>query len=366
MRWGLLKVSVDTMAITALPLDCWLKERLKNWVQLSGHQGTIVPASNHSLWKKQPQGSHTEAKAYSQIMLDPALKGVTPNFIREIQHRNEVFIEIQDLLAEVNNFLKRKFTVELHKMPPLSLTGFPDPSTRAIMDIKIGSRTFLESEVANKHKRVDLYKKMIELAPNEPTDQERQDEAITKLRYMQFRERKSSSATLGFRIEAAQLPGVPIQKNFKQIRTRLQVRRALRHFCGTDKVCKQLAKRLRHIRDSVEASSFFACHEIVGSSVLLIHDGGTNPTSNKEVKVGAWLIDFAKCHRIEGGGKLTHRRPWDLGNHEDGYLIGLDNLMELLEGNEEEEEEERNDENNNNEERINLKFKGEKEIINGK
>ncbi|CAK5012360.1 unnamed protein product [Meloidogyne enterolobii] len=35
----LCKVSVDTMAITALPLDCWLKERLKNWVQLSGHQG---------------------------------------------------------------------------------------------------------------------------------------------------------------------------------------------------------------------------------------------------------------------------------------------------------------------------------------
>uniref|UniRef100_A0A915N5E3 Kinase n=1 Tax=Meloidogyne javanica TaxID=6303 RepID=A0A915N5E3_MELJA len=196
-------------------------------------------------------------------MLDPALRGVTPNFIREIQHRNEVFIEIQDLLAE-----------------------FPDPSTRAIMDIKIGTRTFLESEVANKHKRVDLYKKMIELAPNEPTDQERQDEAITKLR------------------------------------TRLQVRRALRHFCGTDKVCKQLAKRLRHIRDSVEASSFFACHEIVGSSVLLIHDGGTNPTSNKEVKVGAWLIDFAKCHRIEGGGKLTHRHPWDLGNHEDGWVGG--------------------------------------------
>ena len=39
------------------------------------------------------------------------------------------------------------------------------------MDIKIGTRTFLEAEVANKHKRVDLYKKMIELAPNEPTDQ---------------------------------------------------------------------------------------------------------------------------------------------------------------------------------------------------
>jgi hypothetical protein len=56
------------MAITALPLDCWLKERLKNWVQLSGHQGTIVPASNHSLWKKQPPGNSGEAIAYAEIM----------------------------------------------------------------------------------------------------------------------------------------------------------------------------------------------------------------------------------------------------------------------------------------------------------
>ncbi|CAK5054208.1 unnamed protein product [Meloidogyne enterolobii] len=45
-------------------------------------------------------------------MLDPALKGVTPNFIREIQHRNEVFIEIQDLLAEVNNFLNESASLQ--------------------------------------------------------------------------------------------------------------------------------------------------------------------------------------------------------------------------------------------------------------
>jgi hypothetical protein len=36
-----LQISIDTMAITALPLDCWLRERLKNWVQLSGHEGTM-------------------------------------------------------------------------------------------------------------------------------------------------------------------------------------------------------------------------------------------------------------------------------------------------------------------------------------
>ena len=36
------QVSVDTMAITALPLETWLKERLKNWVQLSGHEGLLL------------------------------------------------------------------------------------------------------------------------------------------------------------------------------------------------------------------------------------------------------------------------------------------------------------------------------------
>lgn len=63
----------------------------------------------------------------------------------------------------------------------------------------------MESEVSNCTKRTDLYKKMTAIAPNEPTEQEHKDGAITKLRYMQFRERKSSTSLLGFRIEAAQV-----------------------------------------------------------------------------------------------------------------------------------------------------------------
>lgn len=71
-------------------------------------------------------------------------------------------------------------------------------------------RTFLENEVNNNKKRKDLYQKMIDIDPNEPTEEEKCEQAITKLRYMQFRERESSSASLGFRIEAAQ---VKISKN---------------------------------------------------------------------------------------------------------------------------------------------------------
>lgn len=42
------------------------------------------------------------------------------------------------------------------------------------------------------------------------------------------------------------------------------------------------------------------------------------------------MIDFAKTHRLPAGIQIDHRSPWLVGNHEDGYLIGLANLSNLL------------------------------------
>ena len=64
---------------------------------------------------------------------------------------------------------------------------------------------------------------------------------------------------------------------------------------------------------------FFLSLKVIGSSVLLIHDS---------VRVGAWLIDFAKTVQSPVG-HLSHRTPWRMGNHEDGYLTGLDNLIKV-------------------------------------
>lgn len=65
---------------------------------------------------------------------------------------------------------------------------------------------------------------------------------------------------------------------------------------------------------------------MIGSSLLVMYD--------EEGHTGVWMIDFSKAMSLPEGVAVNHRKSWVLGNHEDGYLSGLDNLLKVCTGQE--------------------------------
>ncbi|XP_049867668.1 inositol-trisphosphate 3-kinase homolog isoform X2 [Pectinophora gossypiella] len=294
-------LAINALELSAPASDALLKSRSSEWFQLAGHPGSLAPAGPGTVWKRRAPGDtslhNPERDAYEALAACPHMRSVIPRYYRELEYGGEQFIELQDLLH-----------------------GFRDPH---VMDIKMGTRTFLEDEVSNARARTDLYDKMVRLDPNAPTESEHAARAVTKLRYMQFREQQSSSAEQGFRIEAVKLPGQPPLTDLQKVREPHQLAATVARFLGNDeRARRQIIARLREIRDLFERSDFFKTHEIVGSSIFIIYD---------DERVGAWLIDFAKTRRVPEGAKVNHRATWKQGNHEEGFLYGLDRLIHTME-----------------------------------
>ena len=112
-------------------------------------------------------------------------------------------------------------------------------------------------------------------------------------------------------------------------------------------------KRLLDIKAALERSKFFMSHEVskercvcvcareterscvfthiislpplsqqlIGSSLLFVYDSSG--------LTGINMIDFGKTKELPRGIAVDHRSPWVEGNHEDGYLWGLNNLIEI-------------------------------------
>ena len=66
---------------------------------------------------------------------------------------------------------------------------------------------------------------------------------------------------------------------------------------------------------------YFGVFQLIGSSLLFVHD---------TTKACVWLIDFGKTVPAPNGLAIDHKSPWEVGNHEDGYLIGVQNLINIF------------------------------------
>ncbi|KAM7399254.1 hypothetical protein PAMP_018536 [Pampus punctatissimus] len=267
------------------------------WVQLAGHAGNFQAGEYGRLLKRYCE---CEQQCLQKLMKD-TLRSYVPGYYGVVQRDEQDYNLMDDLLAD-----------------------FDSPS---IMDCKMGSRTYLEEELIKARERPrlrkDMYEKMVAVDPGAPTEQEKSQQGVLKPRYMQWRETLSSTATLGFRIEGIKKADGTCNTNFKKTKHREQVMQALEDFVdGNTQILKLYLQRLEELCSALEQSQFFRTHEVVGSSLLFVHDASG--------KARVWMIDFGKTVPLPAPRTLDHRTPWVEGNREDGYLWGLDNLIDIL------------------------------------
>ncbi|XP_065815157.1 inositol-trisphosphate 3-kinase B isoform X3 [Labrus bergylta] len=171
--------------------------------------------------------------------------------------------------------------------------------------------------------RSDMYQKMVNIDPSAPSAEEHAQKAVTKLRYLQWRDTTSSSSTLGFRIEGIMMDDGSIQRDFRNIRTLAQATEALLFFTRSHlDILKAYHSRLLALSEALKNSLFFRTHEVIGSSLLFVHDHSS--------KASVWMIDFGKTTPVPNMSQLLHDVPWAEGSREDGYLIGLTSLIASL------------------------------------
>lgn len=277
-------------------LLCQPEAQQSAFFQLSGHAESFkVGERPETILKKLSDNEELCFKLLEHDELSPFV----PKLYSTLEKDGQRYLEMQDLLAKFEH--------------------------ASVMDVKMGCRTYCEDELnkASKEQKLrhDMYDKMVEIDESEPTDEERRVKAVTKPRYMKWRETVSSTASLGFRIEGMRLRDGTINKNFKTIKNEEHIAKSIMRFTQDNKIRLMYLNRLYDLRRALVKSNFFRTHELIGSSLLFVHD---------DDKANIWLIDFAKTYKLPDNLRVTHKKKWELGNHEDGYLFGLDNLQHFI------------------------------------
>jgi len=225
-------------------------------------------------------------------------------------------------LKDVTDSLGKRMIIEMEDLTHEVAGG------ACLMDIKMGTRTFTEEDANSVEIRDDFLAKMDKVKPDEATPAERAAGGITKMRYLQFREASTTTSTLGFRIDAVRLPDnntnpIPDNDALRKVATPQQVREAMVQYVQRrPEVVEAFLQELKSLRTTLESCPDFMSHSFIRSSLLFVY-------SDESDAAVVRIIDLPKVSSADR--ELTHRSPWSVGNHEDGYLAGLDNMVTLFE-----------------------------------
>lgn len=255
---------------------------------VAGHSKSFYMGNDGTLLKRNTASDAISEADIMQKIMGDVLRSIIPQFYGVTMLNNVEFIRMEHLTQSC-------------------------PQSTSIMDVKLGSKTYLKSEENTKQRR-DLYQKMIRIDDTAPSESEMKRETISKYRYLEFRDTRSTTRKLKFRIEGVRLAtGEQLERDYlSRVATGDEVKNLLNLFITTGhepaQIASDLASQLRHVRDVASKSLFFKAHSFIGTSLLFIlcHD-----------RLTVKLIDFAKV------------RPATDSTTNDEWLLGLDNLIRL-------------------------------------
>uniref|UniRef100_A0A665TVB8 Kinase n=1 Tax=Echeneis naucrates TaxID=173247 RepID=A0A665TVB8_ECHNA len=259
-------------------------KKSQQWLQVVGHAGSFHVGDYGRLLKR---FCKREQQCYLRLMKD-ALRPFVPEYHGVVQ-LDKLDYNMMDNL----------------------LTHFITP---AIMDCKIGSRYDLSESICfYRRSKEDKYTFYSSNLPKE----------FVVFQY-NLNMKISIMGTQSFSNRICQIKKKKeCHTNFKRTKSREQVMKAFDSFVeSSTQIVWGYLRQLKQLRQVLETSDFFRTHEVVGSSLLFVHDWTG--------RTGVWMIDFGKTVILPPHLTLDHRTPWAEGNREDGYLWGLDNLIDIL------------------------------------
>ena len=206
------------------------------------------------------------------------------------------------------------------------------------MLIVMGCRTVVPADFEEEGSApsADLLEKMRALDASAPTAEEEAAGGVSRRRYLQFLDSSSSTASLGFRIDAAktvvdgELATLPLPEgvSLETLRDEASVQAAIGTFLQDDyALCKAVLGKLQALTTALERSAFFSKHVLLRSTLLMVYDDAAR------TKLELKMVSFGDSFAAADGEAVSHDTlGWSgaAGSHEDGYLAGARSLVRLF------------------------------------